>query len=272
MNKLFCSSGALIGRVCGYDYSLIKKHIPVLYEKGIIDGMEFMMIPFYYDIIDKVTDTVLSCDVPAPIIHCEKDVGVLLSDCDASSTKRALELFKINCEAGVKIKSSKMVFHLWGGTKSDYHIEYNISMLDRIIDIANSFGLKILVENIPCTTYSGLENWKKIQGFLPKIEFIFDTRFGAFHDEIDEILNDELSKSITHIHISDYSSHPRDFSKIRPILHPGEGVIDFDRLFKKLLEKRYAGSFTLESPVMIPNGADIDKLTRSLLLIKSYLK
>ena len=272
MNKIYCSTGTLVGRVCNYDYTLIKKHLPRLYEDGIIDGMEFMMIPFYYDVLDKVISTVIDSGVPSPIIHCEKDVGVLLSDCEDESTRRAFELFKINCEAGEKIGAQKMVFHLWGGPKSDAHVEYNISFLEKFIKIANDFGFKLLIENIPCTTYSGLENWRKIKSFLPQIEFIFDSRFGAFHDEINEILADELWKFVSHIHISDYSSFPRDFSKIRPILHPGEGVVDFDSLFAMLLENSYSGTFTLESPVMIPNGADIEKLKSSLLFIKNYLK
>ncbi len=272
MNKIYCSTGTLVGRVCGYDYSLISKHLPKLYENGTIDGMEFMMIPFYYDILCKVIDTVKSSNVPSPIIHCEKDVGVLLSDCDEESTRRAFELFKINCEAGEKIGAQKMVFHLWGGEKSDSHIEYNISFLEKLIKIAEGFRLKLLIENIPCTTHSGLQNWKRIKEFLPKIDFIFDTRFGSFHDEINEILEDELWNFVSHIHISDYSSYPRDFSKIRPILHPGEGVIDFNSLFEKLSNKSYNGSFTLESPVMIQNGADIEKLNSSLIYIKNHLK
>ena len=147
-----------------------------------------------------------------------------------------------------------------------------ISFLEKLIKIAEGFGLKLLIENIPCTTHSGLQNWKRIKEFLPKIDFIFDTRFGSFHDEINEILEDELWNFVSHIHISDYSSYPRDFSKIRPILHPGEGVIDFDSLFEKLSNKSYNGSFTLESPVMIQNGADIEKLNSSLIYIKNHLK
>ena len=272
MNKIYCSTGALVGRVCGYDYSLISKHLPKLFEEGIIDGMEFMMIPFYYNVLSEVTNTVIDCGIPAPIIHCEKDVGVLLSDCDAKSTEKAFELFRINCEAGEKIGAQKMVFHLWGGEKSDSHIDYNISFLEKFIEIASNFGQKLLIENIPCTTYSGLQNWRKIKEYLPKIDFIFDTRFGAFHDEINDILDDELWNFVSHIHISDYSSYPRDFSKIRPILHPGEGVVDFESFFEKISKNSYFCTFTLESPVMIPGGADIEKLKSSLLFIKNHLK
>lgn len=272
MNKLFCSTGALVGRVCNYDYSLIEKHIPMLYENELIDGMEFMFIPYYYDKIKEITRTVSSCNIPSPIIHCEKDIGVLLSEADNVATKKALELLKINCEVGEKIGASQMVFHLWGGTKSDFHIEYNISKLPEILKITNEYNLELLIENIPCTTHSGLKNWRKIYDFIPQLGFIFDTRFGAFHDEIDEILDEPIWKCIKHMHISDYSSYPMDFSKIRPILHPGEGVIDFRKIFLGIKRNNYQGSLTLESPVMIPNGADIDKLIRSLSYIKSNLK
>lgn len=271
MNELFCSTGTLVGRVCNYDYSLINKYIPVLYEEGLIDGMELMMIPFYYDKIDEILKTVLSCNVPTPIIHCEKEIGVLLSNCDPNSTKRALEMLEINCMVGKKVGAKKMVFHLWGGLESDSHIDYNISILPQIIEMTKKYNLKLLIENIPCTTYSGLENWRKLYKFLPNIEFIFDTRFGAFHDETEEILNEPIWDYINHMHISDYSSFPRDFSKIRPILHPGEGVIDFDFIFSSLKANKYNGSVTLESPVMTPDGADIEKLRATLKYLRKNL-
>ena len=272
MPKLLCSTGALVGRICNYDFSLIGNHIPKLIEDGLISGMEFMMIPYYYDHLDAVTKTVIQSHAPAPIIHCEKDVGVLLSDCTTDSTNKSLELFKINCETGQKIGSDKMVFHLWGGVKSDFNVNYNISTLDKFIDIAKAHNLTLLIENIPCTTYSGMQNWLKILTTFPSLDFTFDTRFGAFHDEIKTILTSNIVwNHIKHIHISDYSSYPRDFSKIRPILHPGEGVIDFDYIFSSLKTKNYDKTITLESPVMQPYGIDLEKLKKSLLYLKTNL-
>ena len=272
MNKILCSTGTIVGRACGYKYSLIKEHIPSLLKNGLIDGMEFMMIPFYYDKLDKISNLLISCDVPTPIIHCEKDIGVMLSDGDDFITNDAFKLLIKNCEIGKEIGAEKMVFHLWGGSKSDSNIEYNISKLPKINEIVSSYGLKLLIENIPCTNNSGLQNWRRLYKFLPQIGFIFDTRFGAFHDEIDEILDEPIWNDISHIHISDYSSFPRDFSKIRPILHPGEGVIDFDKIFNGLKKNNYTGSITLESPVMIPDGADIEKLKASLIYIKNKIE
>lgn len=271
MSKLLCSTGALVGRVNNYDYSLIEEVIPKLYENSIIDGMEFMMIPYYYEKIDAVCKVVSSCNVPAPFIHCEKDVGVLLSECTDSAYLKSIDLLKVNCEAGCKIGAENMVFHLWGGQKSDCHIEYNISKLPKILEIVNSYGLNLFIENIPCTTYSGLENWKRLYDFLPQISFVFDTRFGAFHNEINQILNEPIWEHIKHIHISDYSSYPRDFSRIRPILHPGEGVIDFVKLFEGLKRNNYNSTFTLESPVMIESGIEHEKLIKTLNFLKNNI-
>ena len=272
MPKLLCSTGALVGRACNYDFSLIEKHIPALISENLICGMEFMMIPYYYDHLNEVAQTVIRSCAPVPVIHCEKDVGVLLSDCSSESTSKSFELFKINCELGQKFSSKKMVFHLWGGVKSDFNVDYNISKLDKFINIAKSYNLTLLVENIPCTTHSGMKNWLKILSQLPAVDFTFDTRFGAFHDEIPEILQSStVWEHIKHIHISDYSSYPRDFSKIRPILHPGEGVIDFNYIFSKLKARNYTHTITLESPVMQPDGIDLEKLKKSLAYIKNNL-
>ena len=271
MNKLFCSTGALIGRVNQFDYSQIEKCLPKLYESNVIDGTEFMMIPYYYDNIDKIIKAIRNCEVPCPIIHCEKDIGVLLSEVEETATQKALDLLKINCELGSTIGAKSMVFHLWGGLKSDRQIEYNISKFSKILEIVRGYDLNLLIENIPCTTYSGLENWRRLYSFLPNIGFVFDSRFGAFHDEITEILNEPIWEYIKHIHISDYSSYPKDFSKIRPILHPGEGVICFESLFEGIKKNNFDGSVTLESPVMIPDGIDFEKLKKSLIYLKNNL-
>ena len=54
----------------------------------------------------------------------------------------------------------------------------------------------------------------------------------------------------------------------RPIVHPGEGKIDFDRLFAAM--PPYDGeTVTLESPVMLPDGThDLEKLNRSLSFLR----
>lgn len=272
MNKIYCSTGVMIGRINGNDYTLIEKYFPDLYAKGLIDGAEFMFAHSFYDKLDDIEKTIKNSKVPFDVIHIDKEIGIMLSECDENIASEALSLLEINCNFGKKIGAKKAVFHLWGSQKSDSHIEFNISYLEKSLSIFEAYEIEPLIENIPCTTYSGLDNWLKIERIFPSLSFIFDTRFGAFHDEISKTLTSPISRKIKHIHISDYSSFPRDFSKIRPILHPGEGVIDFDELFTLLWNIDYKESFTLESPVMSERKTDIEKLEKTLKYLKSKIK
>lgn len=272
MNKIYCSTGVMVGRINNNDYTLITKHFPSLINKGLIQGGEFMFAHSFYDKLDYIYNEITKTNIKFDVMHFDKEIGIMLSECDDTISEKALELLRINCEFAKRINAKKGVFHLWGGIKSDSHIDYNISFLPNIIAIFKQHDIELLIENIPCTTNSGLTIWEKINKDFPDVNFIFDTRFGAFHDEIKEIFNSPLWSQVKHIHISDYSSFPKDFSKIRPILHPGEGVIDFDYVFKRLKELNYCRSFTLESPVFGENRPDIDKLESTLSYINQKLK
>lgn len=272
MNEIYCSTGVMVGRINNNDYSLITKHFPSLIEKRLIYGAEFMFAHSFYDKLDLIYNEITKKSIKFDIMHFDKEIGIMLSECDDTVSKKALELLEINCNFAKRINAKKGVFHLWGGEKSDSHIEYNISYLNDIISLFEKYEIELLIENIPCTTNSGLDIWKKLYCFLPKIGFIFDTRFGAFHDEIEKIFNEPIWKYIKHIHVSDYSSYPRDFTKIRPILHPTEGVIDFDFVFKKLKDVGYKGTYTLESPVFHENGPDILKLESTLTYLNNKIK
>jgi len=264
MNKIYCSTGVMVGKINNNDYTLITKYFPSLIDNGLIFGAEFMFAHSFYENLDDIYNEISKSSIPFDIMHFDKEIGIMLSECNDDISEKAMKLLETNCQFAKKIGAQKGVFHLWGGIKSDSCIEYNISYLPRIIEIFKKYDVELLIENIPCTVNSGLKVWRMIYDFLPNIGFIFDTRFGAFHGEMAEIFNEPIWKHIKHIHISDYSSYPRDFSKIRPILHPLEGVIDFDFVFKRLKELEFNGSFTLESPVFADNQPDIKKLENTL--------
>ena len=272
MNKIYCSSGVMVGKINNNDYTLITKYFPPLINKGLIYGVEFMFSHSFYDKLDDIYNEISKSHIPFDIMHFDKEIGIMLSECDDSISKKAMKLLEINCSFAKRIGAKKGVFHLWGGIKSDSHIEYNISFLPKIIDTFKKYDIELLIENIPCTVSSGLSVWRKLYGYLPNIGFVFDTRFGAFHGEMAEIFIEPIWKHIKHIHISDYSSYPRNFSKIRPILHPCEGVIDFEFVFKKLKNMGYNRSFTLESPVFAENEPDILKLESTLTYINEHIK
>lgn len=276
---LFCSTGTMIGRINKYNWQLINEYMPDLMEDIPIDGIELMMLQAYYTQTNEMARSFLANGLKFPVIHCEKEIGTMFSHNEGSETEDALDFFRLNCEMGAMVNSEKMVLHLWGGLPSDSYIENNISLIDTLLSIIEPYKIRLLIENIPCSTYSPLDNWRKIYKYFPKIGFVYDTRFGELHLQSPEILcedflwnkNQNSDSPVCHVHISDFSGGYKDFSALRPILHPGEGKIDFPMIAKKLGENNYTGSITLESPVMTEDGLDIDKLKNSLRYIQKLM-
>lgn len=271
---VFCSTGAMVGRSNKYDYRGAAKALYSMAADGLIDGAELMMITPYYEILSDVADTYCGIGVAFPVIHCEKDIGEMLSDYSVAKKsgdnretllEEAFRLFRINCKTGEKVGAKRMVLHLWGGAASDSAVEGNAAQLRELIEVAAGYGIKLLIENVPCTTNDPLSNWRIVERYLPDIGYIFDSRFGAFHGDTDEIFADvTVVNAIEHIHISDFigfdGTKERDFSRLRPILHPGEGKVDFASLASKLDRVGYNGTFTIESPVMSADGIDEAKM------------
>ncbi len=283
-NLLLTSTGTMVGRSNGYDYKRALCEIYALCEKGLSDGLELMMLGFYYDKKSAVTEAICASGVQAYTIHCEKEIGSMLSDAallfargrrdeaDALCAD-ARELFRLNCAFGEAVKAERMVLHLWGGRNSDGHIEYNIEKFEGLKKIAAEHGIRLLVENIPSNTADPRSNWHKLMPHMDGAGFIFDTRFGKLHEQSADILTDPvLTPIIEHIHVSDFGGGYRDFAALRPILHPGEGKIDFDEIFTLISGIGYSGSVTLESPIMEGEALNTAKIARTLAFLRHNLK
>ncbi len=280
--EILASTGTLVGRLNGYDITLVSRILPPLMTDGLIEGVELMMLNSYYDRMESVAKEWLSAGISFPVLHCEKDVGTLFSDAgahlaagdtEASSfaVSRALMLFRKNCEMAAMVAAPRMVLHLWGGKNSDYHLAYNRSALTRCLAITKEYGIRLLIENIPSAHRDPLANWRTLLPMEEGVGFIYDTRFGNLHRQMEKIWADEeIAAHIEHVHISDHLGAERDFSTLRPILHPGEGMIDFERFAAILDAKRYGGTVTLESPVIMEGGADADKLRRTLVWLNEW--
>ena len=280
MNRLFVSTGTMVARDNGYDYIRALGEIKRLAAQGLCDGLELMMLKFYYDKRDAVVSAVRDFGVNAAVIHCEKDIGTMLSDAggllcrgetrDAEAMIHdAKELFRYNCTFAEKLSINRMVLHLWGGYNSDTNIESNIENYCSLRDIAAEHGVRLLVENIPSRVYDPRRNWKKLLPHLGDGGLIFDTRFGMLHRQIEGILLDSaLTEKIEHVHISDFAGTYREFKALRPILHPGEGSVDFKKTAALLKKAGYNGTITLESPVVCGEDLDMAKLADTLRFIR----
>ncbi len=280
---MLASTGTIVGRVNGFNVHLVTEILPSLMEENLISGGEFMMLNDYYDRTEAVAKEWRSAGIPFPTMHCEKDVGTLLSDAGAqygagnrdeaeTIAAHALYLYEKNCEVAAMVGSSRMVFHLWGGMNSDAHLSYNVRLLPKLIEMADSYGIRLLIENVPSALMDPLTNWRKLKAHYSKLGLVFDTRFGHVHRQMEDIFADgEVAPHIEHIHISDHRGEKKDFATLRPILHPGEGEVDFDAFARHLACRKYAGTVTLESPVTHPEGADARKLRETLVYLKELL-
>ena len=280
---LLTSTGTIVGRANGYDVHLVSRILPPLFEAGLIAGAELMMLNAYYDRMRAVAEEWRGAGIPFPVIHCEKDVGMFLSDAGAlraagefsaadAEIGRARELFRENCEMGAMVGASRMVLHLWGGKNSDNYLDTNMEVLSDFLSILRPYGIRMLVENVPSALADPLTNWYRLTDFFPEVGLVFDTRFGNVHRQIAETLADPvIQPHIEHIHVSDHIGEKKDFASLRPILHPGEGMIDFDAFARLLDGAGYGGTVTLESPVIREGGADGEKLTRTIRHLHTFL-
>lgn len=275
---LLCSTGTMVSRYNGFDYRRAIRHVSSFVSEGLCDGAELMMLPFYYDKTDEVIRAFRETGVNVPVTHIEKQVGTLLSDAAAAAEDdaglaadiraEAEELFRLNCDTAARAGSKAAVLHLWGGLNSDSHVEYNTDALGGLIVTAEEFGLKLLVENVPCTTYDPLTNWRALGRHLSRCGLVFDTRFATFHRQAKETLSDPgIAARIRHVHIGDVRGEAPDFSAIHPIYQPGDGTADFPMIAKMLRKIGYGGSVTLESPAMNGSGIVTAALKKSLAYI-----
>lgn len=282
--RILCSTGTMVGRENNYDLARAADTIARFCDDGLILGGELMMLRHYYDKKDSVTSIIKDSGAPFPIIHCEKDVGSELSQAayhlsehdymgEEEFFSQAMRHFRLNCSFAESIGAKMMVLHLWGGRCSDSHVEYNCEKLYELASTAYSHGVRLLIENVPSTTHDPLSNWRLASDSFPGVAFIFDSRFGALHAQTKETLTDPLVQfNLAHVHVSDFVGGYRDFKALRPILHPGEGVVDFTELSALLKAFDYSGTVTLESPVMKGEDIDVDKLKSSLKFVSDLLR
>lgn len=268
--KILCSTGTIVGRANGFDHTLISR-----YGKDICaDGLELMMLKAYYENLADVCKTLEKTALPVYTIHFEKDITSLLGLGSEDDRREGLRLFEKNVDMARNVGASAAVFHLWDGRFDAERLRKSIDSLDTLFEICDKRSVELLVENVPCRT-SPYESVLEISRKYPGSRFTFDTRHSDFIGETERFFESEIWKTgIAHIHVSDHVglTAPGMWGVTRPIVHPGEGKIDFERLFEEM--PVYDGeTLTLESPVMLPDGThDLEKLNRSLSFLKEKMR
>ena len=271
MNRILCSTGALIGPPNGWDFTLLRKYIGRLE----CDGYEFLMYGAWHEQADCLQRFLNALPISIPVFHVEKYVGDLLSRNADGDTEKALMLFRQNCALARDIGAEKLVVHLWGGLDSDKVIGHNFEYYKYLRQISDAHSLVLTVENIVCNVRSPMEHLTALTQRYPDIQFTFDTKMAAFHGQLDLLYkaeNRSLFSHIRHMHINDYGGGYKEWKKLRT-LHIGEGNIDFDRLFQFVCSSDYCGDFTVEATSYDQNGTiDFESLNDNFRKIREYTK
>ncbi len=287
---ILCSTGALIGRPNGRDYRLIAQCARELN----CDGFEFMMYSDWYDKVDEIAEFIKSLSIQVPVFHCEKKVGDLISHNQEGDNEQAVELFRLNCEAAVKIGCEMLVLHLWGSMDSDKDIEHNLSYYPILRQMAEEKNLLLTIENVVCNRQDPMTHLLTMARRFPDIAFTYDTKMADFHKQLELLYENaeqvkaqkeaqaldgadaegdklpDIFSHIRHMHINDYNGGYMDWSKLAT-LHVGEGQIDFDRFFVFVRERGYQGNYTIEATSFDNAGViDFAKMNETIAKIRAY--
>lgn len=164
---------------------------------------------------------------------------------------------------------------MWGGIPSDYNIHINVSCIEKLKEITDTYGLALSLENVPCNDKDPLTHVINLAKDFPDITFTFDTKFAQFHDQMELSYNEDhqwlwTDKRINHIHINDYAGTYKEWKKLQGC-QIGEGCIDFDQFFLFLNNIRFRESITMEASAYYDGVLNIEALNRSIAYIKNKM-
>ncbi len=272
MAEILCSTGALIGRPNGRDYRLLGP----LSEKLSCDGFEFMMYSTWYEEREAIIAFLQENHIYTPVLHAEKGIGEYISKGTSEDLEETWRRFALNCDMAKRIGAKKLVVHLWNGNTSDQNFENNLRGYARLREIADGYGLDLLVENVVCNKENPMKHWAELATQYPDIHFIFDTKMAAFHGQ-EKLLGDVAyqwlwkENHLKHFHINDYAGGYMDWSNLAT-LPVGAGHIDFTSFFRMIKENGYHGTFTVEATAFDTDGVvDTDMLNECFQKIRGYL-
>lgn len=268
--KILVSTGALIGRPNGRNINLLEEYLPQLDY----DGIEFMFYSDWYENYREKADFLNSLNIDIPVLHCQKTIGELVTQ---QKTDEALYKFEINAETAARIGASKMVMHLWNGEISDSNFDATLRTYPKLREIAISYSVDLLIENVLCNVLTPLRRWEDIHREYPDAHFIFDTKMAKFHDEYKTLFEPRCEwlfkeNLIKHYHVNDYGGGYMTWDRLK-VLPVGAGNIDFEPFFEKIAEIGYDDTMTVEATAFNSEGkVDFDMLNRCYSDIRSMLK
>jgi sugar phosphate isomerase/epimerase len=269
---ILCSTGALLGRANGRDFTLLETFAPQLN----CDGYELMIYQDWYRRLSELLAFLHKAGLNIPSVHCEKDIGKNLGLGGKEETAEAFAHFDLNCRIARAAGAKKLVLHLWSGVISDQHIENNLNAYAALEKTARDNGLLLTIENVVCNQRDPMTHLHTLSQRYPEVRFTFDTKNAAFHSQLEALYapeNEWLRQRIAHWHVNDYAGGHMEWDRfLGPVKPIGKGSIDFAPFFRYLKENGSGCDLTVEATAFDQTGAnDISMLNGQFALIRERL-
>ncbi len=269
--QLLCSTGTFSRFPDLTDYGSILTYGSELE----VDGFELMFYPDWSTEIEHIATELLKSRLRFPAIHAEKGIVPAIVSSRPGKREQGWQWMRASCQLGQSLGANLLIFHLWGLPDSDEKIEQNLQFLKDCMKFAEDFGLKLVVETIPCKYNDPLSNVYRAVEQEPGVLVALDTEFLAMHNQLEAALEADWlwqQNRVRHIHIKDYDGNLYSTDNFRRYLHPGEGSVDFPKFFESLRLRGFSGNISLETSVVNHDGIrDIQKLKKSLSLLQEMI-
>jgi sugar phosphate isomerase/epimerase len=143
-----------------------------------------------------------------------------------------------------KLDMSLLTLHLWLDPRfvTEEVIAYKIDLLKRLVERARDSRITICLENMSETAFH-LRPLFKITSLLNLTLDLGHAQLLSTHNTACEIM-DSYPERIKHIHLHDNRGGGSPYDDLH--LPVGDGIIDFEEIFKKLREIDYSRTITLE--------------------------
>lgn len=270
MIPVYVSNGALITRYNGRDYHLL----PGLVRQLDADGVEFLMYESWADQVSDIRRFLCAEKLDFPVVHADKKIGDLLSEFGAEAAGEAKALLERDACTADALGAKKLVVHLWNGPFSDSRFSDALPVIDGFLQIASRRGLLLTIENVTCRENRSLDHLCEMAARYPALRFTYDTKMAVLHGE-NLLLEKEPYRFlmqqglISHLHLNDSRI---DGGTRLPILHIGQGIVDFERFFRFAADCGFSGTATVESTSVNTDGTvNLDRLNESLRRIRAGL-
>ena len=272
MIPVYVSNGALLTRYNGRDYHLLSQLIPMLHA----DGMEFLMYFCWADEVPELRRTIKALKLDIPVMHLDKTIGETLSESGPEGRDSAFRLLERDLDTACELGARKLVLHLWNGKYSDRNFAYSLDVLGDMFAQARKRSLELTVENVTCRENICLDHLEAIARRYPFARFTYDTKMAHLHGENALLADARYSwllrdGYIDHLHVNDSVFPTPDMDRL-PIMHIGDGQVDFEAFFALTHGLKYAGTATVESTSVNTDGSvNIEKLNHSLDAVRAGL-